>query len=655
MSNICIFAGTVEGRKLAQALAGRGASLTVCTATEYGAELVGELPDTRVLAGKMPEEDILAMLQGERFDACVDATHPYAAHITESIRSACVQSATLYLRLQRASTAGEEDGIFVESAEACAEYLKGTEGNVLLTTGSKTLPVFCADEALRERIYARVLPLEPSLKICRDCGLPASRIYAVQGPFSEEMNRAMMHSCGASYVVTKDTGGAGGYEEKIEAAAKCGARVVIIGRPPQQEGLSLEKMKAELQKRLGLAPAKKRVTLLGIGMDGEKTLTAEALQAVRSADALIGAARMLAPFEHLHKEAFKAVKSADIASFIASSDKDTFAVLFSGDTGFYSGAKGLSELLESRDFPCEVRILPGIGSLSYFCAKIGRSWQDVKAISLHGREMDLVRCVRENPAVFTLLGGQSGAKDALQSLADAGLGSLRCAAGERLGYPDERISEGTAEELLQKSFDPLCVLLVENPYWRSFSTSHGLADDVFERADVPMTKQEVRSVSLSKLRPGKGSIIWDVGAGSGSVSVECALLAPEGMVWAIEKEEDACALTRRNAEKLGARNLQVVCGSAPKALADLPAPSHVFIGGSSGNMEEIIRVILEKNPHARIVANAVTMETAAELTALSTLFSFSEVCCLNVSRGRKAGRYQLMTAQNPVYIFTLQN
>ncbi|MCR4805263.1 MAG: precorrin-6A reductase [Clostridia bacterium] len=654
MSKICIFAGTAEGRKLAQVLAGRGASLTVCTATEYGAELVGSLKDVRVLAGKMPADDILNMLQEERFDVCVDATHPYAAHITESIRGACEKSVTSYLRLQRESTAGEEDGIFVEDAESCAAFLKGTAGNILLTTGSKTLPVFCADEALRERLYARVLPLEASLKICSDCGLPASRIYAIQGPFSEEMNAAMIRQCGASYVVTKDTGLAGGYEEKIAAAAKCGAKVVIIGRPPQTEGVPFAEASAMLEQKLGLSPRLKRVHLIGIGMDGENTLTAQAQRAIRASDVLIGAPRMLAPYDSLRKQPFKAIKSADIADFIASSDKDTFAVLFSGDTGFYSGAKALTELLKQQP-NVQADILPGIGSLSYFCAKIGRTWQDVKAVSLHGRDMDLARSVRENPAVFALLGGKTGAQDALQCLEDAGLGGLFAWTGENLGYPEEKISSGTVSELLKQSFDSLCVLLVENPFWRSCTVTHGLSDDMFDRSAVPMTKQEVRSVCLSKLRLGKGSVVWDVGAGSGSVSVECALQAAEGMVFAVEKEEDACALTRHNAQKLGARNVDVIHASAPEGLADLPSPTHVFIGGSSGSMEDILRVILEKNPHARIVATAVTMETAAELTALSSLFSFSEICCLNVSRGKKLGRYQLMTAQNPVYIFTLQN
>ena len=279
----------------------------------------------------------------------------------------------------------------------------------------------------------------------------------------------------------------------------------------------------------------------------------------------------------------------------------------------------------------------------------------MKAVSLHGRETDLVRCVRENPAVFSLLGGQSGAADALARLQKAGLGGLHAYLGEKMGYEDERISSGTVDELSAGSYDTLSVLLVENPDWTSFPVTHGIADEAFTRADVPMTKQEIRSVTLSKLQLTKGAVVWDIGSGSGSVSVECALQASCGHVYAIEKETDAVALTIANMEKFGVCNMTVVEGTAPEALADLPAPTHAFIGGSTGNLKEILDVLLAKNPHVRIVANAVTMETAAELSEAAKTFSYSDICCVNVSRGRKMGRYHLMTAQNPVYIVAMQN
>ena len=656
MSKVCIFAGTSEGRQLAEALAGRGAELTVCVATEYGEVSFGKLLDCTVLAGRIPRDGIEAMLKAERFAAVVDATHPYAEHITESIRSAAEASGTEYVRLLRESTASEADGVFVADTEACVEFLKGTEGNILLTTGSKTLPQYCEDPSLKDRIYARLLPLADSIRICGECGLAADRILALRGPFSKEMNVAMLHQTKAAWMVTKDTGSAGGYEEKITAARECGVKTVIIGRPAEKEvGLSLEQTVSLLEDKLGLAARRKTVTMVGIGMGTEGTLTAEGRRTIEAADVLIGAARMLEGVRSAHSRAFPAIAAKDIADVIERENGPFFAVLFSGDTGFYSGAKGLKEELTLRGIPADVTILPGIGSLSYFCAKLGRTWQDVKAVSLHGRETDLVRCVRENPAVFSLLGGQNGASDALARLKKAGLGGLNAYIGERLGYDDEMISSGTVEELSADSYDTLSVLLVENADWTSFPVTHGIADDAFIRAEVPMTKQEIRSVTLSKLQLTKGAVVWDVGSGSGSVSVECALQASDGYVYAVEKEKDAVELTKKNQEKFGIVNMTVVEGSAPEALADLPAPTHVFIGGSTGNLKEILAVILKKNSHARIAANAVTLETVAELSEAAKAFSASDVCCINVSRSRRMGRYDLMTAQNPVYIFTMQN
>ena len=650
MYKLCVFAGTSEGRQLIEALTGRGLSITACVATEYGEVVLGEHPDTRILAGRMPRDEIAELLRRERFDLVVDATHPYADHITESIRSACAETETDCLRLLRHSTAAEEDGIFVSDTEECVRFLESTEGDILLTTGSKSLPEFCAGKGLRDRIYARLLPMASSLETCRQCGVAPDHILAIQGPFSEEMNTAMLRSTGAVWLVTKDTGNAGGYADKIRAARKAGAKAVIIGRPVQEEGTSLSETVALLEKRFSLSPAPKHVTLCGIGMGTPDTRTLGMERALREAEVIIGARRMVESVDAAGKPAVYAIAAKDIAQAVRTRPERRFAVLFSGDTGFYSGAKSLMEALPEA----EIELLPGIGSLSYFCSRLRRPWENVRAVSLHGRDCDLVREVEDHPAVFSLLGGQTGANDALERLVEAGLGQVRVSLGERLGYPEEKITVGTAEELRQGSFDPLCVLLVENDAWGTVSHSFGLPDEAFDRDEVPMTKEEIRTVSLSKLALGERSVVWDVGAGSGSVSVECARVARFGRVYAIEKKDTAVALTRRNAEKFGLRNLEVVPGSAPEALSDLPAPTHVFIGGSSGKMAPILDLILEKNPAARIVANAVTLETVSELTELSRGFRVADIVQMQVTRPRIVGRYHLMTAQNPVYIFTMQ-
>ena len=653
MCKIAVFAGTREGRELLSALAGRGAAVTAFVATEYGEVLLGELPGVEVRSGALLREDMPGVFRREAFDLVVDATHPYAQRITESISLSCAETGTEYLRLLRPSGASEEDGVFVEDTAACVAFLKGTEGNVLLTTGVRSLPEYAADEGLRERLYVRVLPAESSLRTCRDSGIAPDRIIAMQGPFSEEMNTAMLRSARAAWLVTKDTGGPGGYAEKIRAARAAGANAVIVGRPEEVPGLSAAEVLAEIERRFALAPLKKKAILAGIGTGSEDSRTLGMLRAVREADVLIGARRMLESVDTAGKKTFTAVASAEIADIIRREQGRVFTVLFSGDTGFYSGTKPLLRALEGADVAVEV--LPGIGSLSYFCAKLGRAWDDVRAMSLHGREQDLVREVRENTAVFTLLGGETGALDALARLSKAGLGGLTAHVGEELGYESERISSGTVDELLGGRYSPLSVLLVENPAAGAEPATYGLPDGAFERDRVPMTKEEVRAVCLSKLALSRGAVVYDVGSGSGSVSVECALIARRGLVYAIEKKEEAIALTRRNAEKFGLVNLRVVPGEAPEALLPLEPPTHAFIGGSSGNLREIVRVLLDKDPRVRIVATAVTLETLAELTELAEAFETCDIAEVQVNKPRKVGRYHLSDAQNPVYIFTLQH
>ncbi len=652
MYSICVFAGTADGRKLVERLSGRGLAITVCVATEYGEAVLGEHSGVNVRTGRMTSREMEELFKSEKFSAAVDATHPYASDVTANIAAACSKTGTEYLRLVRDSSGNGADGTYFPDTESCVRFLKAVQGNVLLTTGSKTLHMFCADPELRQRIYARVLPLASSLRACEECSVQPDHIFAVQGPFTEEMNLAMLHAADAAYMVTKDTGAAGGYSDKISAAKKTGARALIIGRPLEEKGLQLDEMCEMLEKRFSLAEPTRHVVLAGIGMGGRATRTLGLEDAVRDADCLIGASRMLENVNCAGKRVFQAVLADDIVSIIKeNTDCRNYTVLLSGDTGFYSGAKGLIERLPEAD----VTVLPGIGSLSYLCARLKRPWEDVRAVSLHGRSCSLVHEVRTNNAVFSLLGGADGAVNALKTLKDAGFGNLTAYVGQRLGYPEEKICCGTVEELSEQSFDTLSVLLVENDRSAEAVVTHGLPDEVFERTEVPMTKSEVRSVSLSKLMLTKEAVVYDIGSGSGSVSVECALAAPYGHVYAVEKNESAIELTKKNARRFAVENLTVKGGEAPQALADFPPPTHAFIGGSSGSIHSIVECLLNKNPSVRIVANAVTLQTAAELSEIARTFDKYEAVEMNVSRNRRLGRYDLMTAQNPVYIFTMQN
>ena len=391
-----------------------------------------------------------------------------------------------------------------------------------------------------------------------------------------------------------------------------------------------------------------KVYLIGVGMGNPETLTVRALEAIRACPVLVGARRLLEPWGESH-QCVPLITASDIAEFIGKTPEGPVAVLLSGDTGFYSGAKNLWPLLGN----CEVETVPGISSLTYFCAKIQTTWQDAKLVSAHGRAHNLVGEIQRNAKTFALTGGATKVEDVCRELAERGLGDVQLSVGERLSYADERIVTGTAAELAGESFADLSVLLAVNPapVVRPWNGS-GLPDGAFLRGDVPMTKEEVRSLALSKLRLEEHHVVWDVGAGTGSVSVECALSCPAGRVYAVEKKEEALALIAENRARFGAANLEIVAGTAPEALEALPAPDRVFLGGTSGGLEEILQAVFHKNPAARVVCTAVTLETVGEAAKCFSRLGSPDMVQLSVTRTRPAGRYHLMDAQNPVWIFS---
>ena len=543
----------------------------------------------------------------------------------------------------------------METVSDAAAFLSETEGNILLTTGSKELAGFSQLPGFSARVWARVLPLQSSLGACAQAGLPASHIFAMQGPFSEAMNAAMLRTIGAQYLVTKDGGAPGGFEEKESAAKSAGARLVVIGRPPEEEGLSLSKTISALCTRFGFAP-KPEVFIAGIGPGSEALQTQEVRAAIRRADCLIGARRMLDAVARPQQLTIDAIAPETIASHIAQHPEcGVFCVVMSGDTGFYSGTKKLLPLLKA----CRVQVLPGLSSMSYLCARLGVSYEDAVPVSLHGRDLDIAREVRRRRKVFTLVGGDGGMQALCERLTQAGLGHVRIAVGERLSYPDEAITRGTAQELRSHTFDKLSAALIENDTPGEIVTP-GLPDEAFLRnlepgKLVPMTKSEVRSICLSKLRLTPNAVCWDVGAGTGSVSIEMARLCADGTVYAIEKSERALALLEQNKEAFSASNMQIIPGSAPEVCRDLPAPTHAFLGGTSGSVRDILALLLEKNPHVCIVATAVTLESVSALSACMEDFEAAECVSVQVSKAAALGQYHLMQAQNPVYIFTLQN
>lgn len=423
-----------------------------------------------------------------------------------------------------------------------------------------------------------------------------------------------------------------------------------------------------------------QVYLVGIGMGNPATLTLGARDAILASGLVVGAPRMLDAVRDLLRTApggaaagagapgekdvggavagapgaprlVAAVRPDDVVAALAASRARVASVVYSGDVGFYSGAALLAGRLDGWD----VEEVPGVSSLSYLAARARVSWQDAFVVSMHGRQGDAAGAVQAHEKTFVLTGGTTKAQDVCAELERRGLGGVGVVAGERLSYPDERVVRGTAAELTSLSFADLTSLLVLNPRPVSRRTSAPcLPDSAFERGEAPMTKEEVRELVVCKLALEPSSVVWDVGAGTGSASVEAALAAPAGRVFSVERDARACGLVRRNKERFGLSNLHVVEGAAPEALRGLPAPDRVFVGGSAGRLREVVACALAANPRVRVVVTAVSLETVSEAFGCLSALGMADVEAVqvSVSRARALGAHHLMRAQNPVFVFS---
>ncbi|MBQ3374723.1 MAG: precorrin-6y C5,15-methyltransferase (decarboxylating) subunit CbiE [Oscillospiraceae bacterium] len=388
-----------------------------------------------------------------------------------------------------------------------------------------------------------------------------------------------------------------------------------------------------------------KIFLIGCGC-GERSLTIEASEAIRQSSLLVGSRRLL---EQLGsgKPCAEAVRPEEIASILKESGCDIASVLFSGDSGFNSGARILLPYLEGED----VSVLPGISSLQLFSAKLQIPWQGWHFCSAHGRQCDPVKEVCRGKPVFFLTGGCETPAELCRKLCEAGLEELPVAIGEEFGGDAETIRRGAAKDYVNQSFATLSVMLADRAPNRTRYLP-GMPDDCFERAEgIPMTKREVRAMVLSLLEVEEDSVCWDIGTGTGSVAIELALHV--GAVYGIERDENALLLAEANRRKLGAWNLRLIGGHAPEALNGLPEADAVFVGGTGGNGEEILRAVMEKSPKAAVCVTAVTIETLHLATVTLEAAGYNtEILQLSASRSRVVGSSHMMTAQNPIWLIS---
>lgn len=654
MTGVFVFSGTTEGRAIARYLHSRGVEVHVRVATEYGAVVMDDDGVDVQVGSCGGAEGIADTIRRNGYSLVIDATHPYARRISEHIREGCAASGVECIRLLRDGGKHPDDVIEVASVKDAVEYLKDKDGIIMAATGSNELSLYTEIPDYRERVVARVLSTKDSMDKALALGFEGRNLICAQGPFTKDENHAALTRAGASWIVTKDSGTIGGFEEKVRAARRAGVRIILISKP-EESGYSYSEVVKMVDERLGLehvetaAPEGARtVTLIGIGM-GQGDLTQRSVKALAESDLVVGARRMLESVDTAGKETLEEYRADRIAEYL---DENTsfrnIACLMSGDTGFYSGAKQILARLDRSRF--DVRVECGISSIVYLASKLGETWQDAYLTSAHGRESNLVGLARTHAKVFTLLSGQDSVHKLCSMMKEYEM-DVTIAVGQNFGYPDEKVVKGTPEELLAMEFGDLCVAMIFNAT-PDRCNPIGIPDEEFVRGDAPMTKSEVRALSVAKLKLADDSVVYDIGAGTGSVSIEMALTAVNGTVYAVEREDVAADLIEVNKRKFRTPNVEVVRGLAPEAMRDLPLPTHAFIGGSAGNLKEIVQCLLSKNPDIRIVINSVTIETMAETSEVIRELNLveEEIVCVNVSRSRKLGKYHLMTAQNPVYI-----
>ena len=677
MKEILIFAGTTEGRKLSEYLVEAEISHTICVATEYGEIVLRQHTLVKVHQGRMNQEQIEKFLNNGEFAVVIDATHPFARDITCNIQAALKeirQRGTVipYLRLKRDGIAERENGItYFETNEACAKALEDTEGNILLTTGSKELSKYCNSEDIKRRLYVRVLPSMESLSLCTEQGIQGKQIIALQGPFTVEMNEAIIRQYEISYLVTKESGVPGGYQEKIKAAKRTGVQVFVIGCPEEGEGYSFSEICRKLEdmsegKFLTKNQIKRnmKITLAGIGMGHANCLTKEVERAISEADILLGAERMLKNVcskaeKHPFYQAEQIIPYLhDMQSEDAFMENKKVVILFSGDSGFYSGCQSLYAELEKEitegGLKASLRILSGISSVAYLASCIGESYHDAAVCSIHGKTLcNLARRIKGNPKTFLITSGVKDINRLGELLTDAGMSKCEIITGYQLSYDEQRVEKHTPLECMELKEEGLYTCLVKNPYAMQRRLTHGIADGQFIRDRVPMTKEEIREVSICKLRLKDGAVVYDIGSGTGSVAIEIAGISDNLQVYAVEQNPEAVSLIEKNKKEFELQNVTVVKSKAPEGLAGLPMATHAFIGGSDGKLKEILVSLRQINPKMRVVINAVSMETICEMKeilSMDNMIKEEEVVQLQVSRAKKAGSHHLMQSENPVWI-----
>ena len=391
-----------------------------------------------------------------------------------------------------------------------------------------------------------------------------------------------------------------------------------------------------------------KLYVVGLGPGERKFLTPAVEEVMESAACLIIARRHLSLAKAHPDVVLMANLDATLAVIEERLQKGSVAVAVSGDTGVFSYLRRLKERFSKE----AIEVIPGISALQFLCAAVGETWENAVILSLHGRDVapsKITGTAACNGKSIFFCGPDRDPSWLCRILSSSGLDSLDIVIGERMSYPDERVVRGSPSELCVQEFDPLSVVLVLNADPLPLLGLRPRDADFLRAEGIPMTREEVRTLVLDKMELRPDSVVWDIGAGTGSIAVSCALAAPYGEVHAVERLPRACELIEANKVRFRLPNLHVHRGDAAELLDALPAPACVFIGGSGGRLRMMLEYV-RKWEKVRIVVSGVTLETVCDASAVMNGSGFHDfdVLQLAVARGKNVGSSTIMAAQNPV-------
>ncbi len=636
MGKTILFAGTEEGHRLAWLMFRREKPVHVCVASEYGNRKMDSRMADVTSVGRLSREEMKELFRTKEAEQVVDATSPFATAVQENIRAVCEELGLPYFRLRHppASDLAEQDRDcrVVHSVEEAAESLKTLPGKVLLSLDLQETGPFLEWEDSGRRVVLCAEPSPEAMSACRDLGLNKKQILAVEDAASEELLAALLRHADATWLVAWERGGVAGVQAMMRAVKRADAGLILVS--PEASGMSMKDVAAkvcpdildELRELDVSTAAPRRITLLGVGMGLDSQLTWEGVCACREADVLIGAGRILAGLSTFEKPVHEVENNEEAAAFLqAHPEYQRPVVAFSGDAGFFSGARKMQEFLRVD----QVQVISGISSLSCFCSRLRIPWEDVFSVNLHGRNINLVDAVRKHEKVFCVGGGRNRLQEACRELTECGLGDILLWVGEDLGYPAEKIYRTTPRKMQKEECSSLVAALFENDHTDETAGGRLPSGFVWEGSSLTGLSAEARDVILSRMELNLTSRLFDAASGNGSLAIEAARMAPEGLALAAAADEKAREAILKNRKKAGVPNMDLLEGEISDVLEKISF-THAFLRADAEDFSDVCRLLRENNPLVRILAAGSEAGAEAVQNFLKTEKA-KDACCMKIS------------------------